>query len=85
MLWHLWEIAITETPLLVVGDDPTECAHVVVILLSLISPLKTLADYRPYITLYDSDIKEFSLQNKKKQLGNVILGVSNPYLITFLG
>ncbi len=55
------------------------------ILLSLISPLKTLADYRPYITLYDSDIKDFALQSKKKQLGNVIMGVSNPFLISYLG
>ena len=53
LLWNLWELAITETPLLVVGDDPTECSHAVLTMLSLISPLKTLADYRPYITLYD--------------------------------
>eukprot|EP00347_Sterkiella_histriomuscorum_P000425 403375913 len=85
LLWQLWEIAITETPLLIVGDDPTECSHAVLILLSLISPLKTLADYRPYLTLYDQDIKDFSQQSKKKQIGNVILGVSNPFLITYLG
>ena len=60
ILWNLWELAITETPLLVVGDDPTECSHAVLILLSLLAPLKTMADYRPYITLYDQDVKEFT-------------------------
>jgi hypothetical protein len=50
---------MTETPLLIVGDDPSECSHAVLIILSLISPLKSQADYRPYITLYDEDIKEF--------------------------
>ena len=40
LLWSLWELVITETPLLIVGDDPTECSHAVLILLSLITPLK---------------------------------------------
>lgn len=49
---------MTETPLLVVGEDPTECSHSILIMLSLISPLKTNSDYRPYITIYDHDIRE---------------------------
>jgi hypothetical protein len=85
ILWQLWELVITETPLIIVGDDPTECSHAVLILLSLISPLKTQSDYRPYITLYDPDIKDFALLAKQKKIGNVILGVSNPYLVTYLG
>jgi hypothetical protein len=60
-LWQLWELIISETPLLIVGDDPTECSHAVMIILSLISPLKTNADYRPYLTIYDSDTKEIAL------------------------
>jgi hypothetical protein len=61
ILWQLWELIISETPLLIVGDDPTECSHAVMIILSLISPLKTNADYRPYLTIYDSDTKEIAL------------------------
>lgn len=67
------------------ADDPYECSHAVLIILSLISPLKTNADYRPYITIYDSDIKEIAIQTKKKLYGNLILGVSNPYIVTYLG
>ena len=85
ILWDLWELIISETPLLIVGDDPTECSHAVLILLSLISPLKTLSDFRPYITIYDPDIKEFQYKSKQKAIGNIILGVSNPYLVTYLG
>ena len=85
MLWQLWELLITETPLLIVGEDPTECSHAVLILLSLISPLRTNADYRPYITIYDPDTREIQASFKKNHIKNLILGVSNPYLITFFG
>ena len=51
LLWNLWEIVITEVPLLVVGTDPGECSHAVLTLLSLISPLTTQADFRPYVTV----------------------------------
>jgi len=79
MLWSLWELLITETPLLIVGDNPEECSHAVMVLLSLISPLKSQADYRPYITIYENDIKEFVGQSRQKKFGNLLLGVSNPY------
>mmetsp|Transcript_2771 Transcript_2771/g.2604 ORF Transcript_2771/g.2604 Transcript_2771/m.2604 type:complete len:88 (+) Transcript_2771:1122-1385(+) len=85
ILWSLWELVISETPLLIVADDPTECSHAVLILLSLISPLKTQADYRPYLTIYDPDTKDFAQQCKQNKLGCSIIGVSNPYLITYLG
>ena len=41
LLWNLWEILVTETPLLIVGSDPSECSHAVLTLLSLITPLTT--------------------------------------------
>ena len=40
-LWNLWELLITETPLLVVGGDPSECSHAILTALSLITPLTT--------------------------------------------
>ena len=78
-LWEPWELIMTETPLLLVADNPSECSHAVILLLSLISPLKSSADYRPYVTIYENDIKEFMQLSKEKKIGNVILGVSNPY------
>ena len=50
-LWSLWELLITETPLLVVGGDPSECSHAILTILSLITPLTTQADFRPYVTV----------------------------------
>ncbi len=40
MLWPLWEMAMTEMPLIVVGEDPSECSHTVLVLMSLLAPLK---------------------------------------------
>jgi hypothetical protein len=28
-------------------------------MLSILAPMRTNADYRPYLTLYESDVKEF--------------------------
>jgi len=88
LLWPLWELVLTETPLILVGEDPSECSHAVLTVMSLMAPLKPeqTADFRPYITLYDGDVKEFALRAKSPAgLGNAILGVSNPYLVTYVG
>jgi hypothetical protein len=88
LLWPLWELAMTEQPLIVVGEDPSECSHLVLILMSLLNPLKpsNTTDYRPYITLYEGDVKDFSSRNKTSTgLGNTVLGVSNPYLVSYIG
>jgi len=88
LLWSLWELALTEQPIIIVGDDPSECSHAVLILMSLLSPLKPAqtVDFRPYITLYEGDVKDFSSRVKTGgSLGNVIMGVSNPYLVTYVG
>jgi len=59
LLWNLWELVITETPLLVVGNDPTECSHAILTLLSLINPLTTTADFRPYTTVQNDDTVDY--------------------------
>ncbi len=77
---------LTETPLIIVGDDPSECSHAVLIMLSILAPMRTNADYRPYLTLYESDVKEFQARSKKSgSIGNSIIGVSNPFLVSYLG
>jgi len=49
-------------------------------LISLISPLTTTADFRPYSTLLNEDLEEYKQAIERGQLPNVILGVSNPLL-----
>ena len=80
LLWNLWEIMISEVPLLVVGTDPGECSHAVLTLLSLISPLTTQADFRPYVTVQNDDILAYHDAIKKGQVSNLILGISSPLL-----
>ena len=79
-LWNLWELLITETPLLVVGGDPSECSHAILTALSLITPLTTQADFRPYVTVQNDDVLEYHDAIKQGQVGNLILGISSPLL-----
>ena len=79
-LWSLWEILITETPLLVVGSDPSECSHAILTMLSLITPLTTQADFRPYVTVQNDDVLEYHENIKQGKVGNLLLGISSPLL-----
>lgn len=79
-LWSLWEILITETPLLVVGGDPSQCSHAILTMLSLITPLTTQADFRPYVTVQNDDVLEYHDAIKQGQVGNLLLGISSPLL-----
>merc|ERR1712048_1403150 len=80
LLWNLWELLITETPLLVVGGDPSECSHAILTMLSLITPLTTQADFRPYVTVQNDNVLEYHEDIRQGQVGNLILGVSSPLL-----
>lgn len=57
-LWHLWELAITGQPVLVMGANPAACGDAVLGLVSLVAPLEFCADFRPYFTLYDPDFHQ---------------------------
>eukprot|EP00826_Nyctotherus_ovalis_P017348 TRINITY_DN15109_c0_g1_i1.p1 TRINITY_DN15109_c0_g1~~TRINITY_DN15109_c0_g1_i1.p1 ORF type:complete len:383 (-),score=74.77 TRINITY_DN15109_c0_g1_i1:333-1481(-) len=92
LLWHLWEIVVTETPLLIIADTPYEVSYGLVCLhrqmissiISLVHPLKFMGDYRPYITMYDSDIKLYAALFKEKKRPLVVMGTCNPYLARML-
>jgi hypothetical protein len=59
-LWHLWQLAVTGQPLLVMASTPELCGDAVLAIVSLISPLSYCADFRPYFTLYDSDFQQIA-------------------------
>uniref|UniRef100_A0A182XZE2 Uncharacterized protein n=1 Tax=Anopheles stephensi TaxID=30069 RepID=A0A182XZE2_ANOST len=73
----LWELVLTGEPIIVTGTSPTDCAHMVQSLTSLISPLAYCAESRPYFTIHDTEFKEFT-QNKNGHPA-IILGVTNPF------
>jgi len=80
LLWNLWELMITGTPILIITNNPEESSFIIGIALSLIFPLKYDGDFRPYETLYDQDVKEYAeIFKKGDQKPAIILGACNPY------
>lgn len=73
----LWELVLIAEPIVVTGTSPTDCAHMVQSLMSLINPLSYCAESRPYFTIHDTEFKEFT-QNKNGH-PSIILGVTNPF------
>lgn len=55
MLWTLWELVLLNKPIMVVGDTPAMVSNSVLGIISLISPLEYVSDYKPYMTVYDDD------------------------------
>ncbi|XP_055619343.1 protein DENND6A [Toxorhynchites rutilus septentrionalis] len=77
-IYLLWELVLTGEPIVVTGASPTDCAHMVQTLMSLISPLSYCAESRPYFTIHDTEFKEFT-QSKTAGHPPIILGVTNPF------
>ena len=76
----LWELILLNEPLVVIANSPKESSEAVQALISLISPLKYHAEYRPYFTIHDSEYNEFT---GKEILPppSCILGVTNPFFV----
>mmetsp|Transcript_25908 Transcript_25908/g.36104 ORF Transcript_25908/g.36104 Transcript_25908/m.36104 type:complete len:536 (+) Transcript_25908:2-1609(+) len=82
-LWHIWELIITGQPLLIFGQSPSRTSSVVVSVISLISPLTYMGDYRPYFSIYDASLPHFQALHdaKPEVLPSLVLGVTNPFLL----
>jgi hypothetical protein len=86
-LWYCWELIMTGEPLLVIASSPAVCSHLVLSLVSLISPVHCKSDYRPYFTIYDQDFKHFNAVHDisgGNSLPSIILGVTNPFFLKSL-
>jgi hypothetical protein len=75
----LWELVITEVPIIVFADDPKKCSNVVKLLESLIFPFEFKGDVRPYFSIYDYDFKAYKDDKNLSKLNSPILGVINPF------
>lgn len=73
----LWELVLLAEPLIVMAPSPEICSEGVQSLLTLINPLPYVCDYRPYFTIHDSELKEYT--GRTHTPPNVILGVTNPF------
>ncbi|XP_039718996.1 protein DENND6B isoform X7 [Pteropus medius] len=78
----LWELMLLGEPLLVLAPSPAVSSEMVLALTRCLQPLKFCCDYRPYFTIHDSEFKEFATRTQAPP--NVVLGVTNPFLIKTL-
>jgi hypothetical protein len=77
-IWNLWELVILETPMIISADTPSQSSDIVLLLSSLIFPLKYVGDIRPYFTIEDNDFKEYKDNANIKSVNTPLLGVINP-------
>ncbi|CAB3406915.1 unnamed protein product [Caenorhabditis bovis] len=73
----LWELVLIGEPLLIIAPNPEISSSLVQSIVSLISPLRIVNDFRPYFTIHDSEFREYS--SKSRSPPRVILGVTNPF------
>ena len=59
-LWHLWELALTGEPILILAPTPDSCSRAVLGIVSMIAPLRYCGDYRPYFTIHEPDFGAIS-------------------------
>uniref|UniRef100_A0A7S2SJA1 UDENN domain-containing protein n=1 Tax=Mucochytrium quahogii TaxID=96639 RepID=A0A7S2SJA1_9STRA len=86
-LWHIWELALSGDPVLVLAPTPDRCSQAVLAIAGLIAPIVYNGDYRPYFTIYDPDFMEVSRKHDELQgqnMPSVVLGVTNPYFLKTL-
>lgn len=78
----LWELAVIGEPILIIAPSPTTASSLVQSIISLISPLKMVNDFRPYFTIHDSEFREYSAKGRSPP--RIILGVTNPFFVKAL-
>ncbi|XP_023322220.1 protein DENND6A [Eurytemora carolleeae] len=74
----LWELVLTAEPVVVLAPSPFQCSSTVQALTTIIQPLRYVADYRPFYTIHDADLKEMTTSNSSA-LPSILLGVTNPF------
>ena len=83
LLWTLWELVVTGSDVVVYSPSAEVCSAVVVALVSLAAPLPFAGDYRPYLSLSDSDTSALSSSDTGKAKGRIV-GITNPFLLRSL-
>ncbi|KAI8449189.1 hypothetical protein BY996DRAFT_7507201 [Phakopsora pachyrhizi] len=80
IIWLLWEILVLGEPLIVFGNSPDLVSETIIHLKNLIKPIPFRGDWRPYITIHDPDFQ--NLFSKNKARGAVLIGVTNPIIVS---
>jgi hypothetical protein len=81
--WHLWELALTGQPILIIAPSVDVATQASLAVASLISPIGYAGDLRPFYTIYDRDhyeIQKLHDSSKGKKIPACIYGVTNPFI-----
>jgi hypothetical protein len=76
-IFHLWELVLCARPILCYGTSPEAASSAVLALVSLVNPISYAGDFRPFITVQDSDFAELTSAGEAPR----ILGVTNPLFL----
>ncbi|KAI6187152.1 UDENN domain-containing protein [Aphelenchoides besseyi] len=72
----LWELVIIGESIIVITPNPSFSSEIVQSLVSLIWPIRYYGDFRPFMTIHDSDFHKFT---SVVPAPSAILGVTNPF------
>jgi len=84
LMWNLWEIMIAGEPLIVFGQTPEQCSEVVLSLVSIISPLISACDYRPYLSISSKVAGTIIRAHDAGDILPVVMGVTNQFWLKSL-
>lgn len=81
LLWKVWELILTNQPLMIMSDLPSECSEAVLGVISTICPLEYQSDYKPYFTIFDPEYRQFQNSYEKKMIKSGVVGITNPLFL----
>mgnify|MGYP001459159774 FL=1 len=77
LMWDLCEIMLSSEPLIVFGQSPEQCSRVILSLVSLISPLVSACDFRPYLSIQSKVADTIIRAHDAGEQLPVVIGVTN--------
>eukprot|EP01063_Lacrimia_lanifica_P018016 TRINITY_DN24990_c0_g1_i1.p1 TRINITY_DN24990_c0_g1~~TRINITY_DN24990_c0_g1_i1.p1 ORF type:complete len:909 (+),score=256.18 TRINITY_DN24990_c0_g1_i1:84-2810(+) len=78
-LWQLWELALLSEPLCVLSTSPTVSSSATLAVVSLIHPITSCSDFRPYYSVQDPDCKLVALLgNREKSEADIPAALQGP-------
>lgn len=83
-LWELWELVLIGEPILVIAPTPPQCSEAVACLVSLVAPLLSSVDFRPYFTIHNPEFVHLNSLQEGKSFPPMVLGVTNLFFLKAL-
>ena len=77
VLWRVWEALLLSQSLVVFCPCVSLLSKVMTALASLIHPLVPTHDFRPYLTIYDQDLRAIEASLEKKLPGALLAGTND--------